>query len=151
MSTCHCDKLCSNACCVPLWITLDRLAKNKLSSGHNEHGVQFVSFGDGHACTDDRMVRPYNDVHDPAKLAELGAMALRARGFIVELLSDYYPRDQMSYGVVITWTNTSVDVRFDEWQNMTLPQFRSILARVMATPADESSREQCEKLIRGEQ
>jgi hypothetical protein len=32
-----------------------------------------------------------------------------------------------------------------------LPEFRALLARVMATPADESSREQCEKLIRGEQ
>lgn len=35
-------------------------------------------------------------------------------------------------------------------REMSLTQFRALLAQIMATPPDASSREQCERMIRGE-
>lgn len=70
----------------------------------------------------------------PEKLAELFAEAFRRTGLVVELMSNYYPRDQGSYGMVVTWTSKTVDVRQDEWIAMKLPQARATLKRILLLP-----------------
>lgn len=123
MTAYHCEKLCSGPCCAPLQWALE----------------EWSSFYDG------------------AKLAELGAMALRARGFAdtahfdddFALTSQFRIRVQDDGEIVcVVWriegTHKLQCVR------CTLPQFRALLARIMATSPDESSREQCERMIRGE-
>jgi hypothetical protein len=125
-----------------LRITLDRLAQGKLSTGHNEHGVQFVSFDRWHRCADDKMVQSYNDVHDPAKLAELWTTALRARGYAdanSSIVGKYiwigYRDDNGEY---LDFAISATDG---------LSNRRAQLLAFMVTPAEPSSKEQCELII----
>jgi hypothetical protein len=156
----HCDKLCSGTCCVPLRITLERLGAGKLSSGHNEYGVRFVSFGSGHMCTDDKMVHPYNNAHDPAKLAELMVMGLRARGLDVacdwsdrhDFYVAWWPNDPQ-YVDGTQWIHVRAkrygrfnDMPISEWDMATA---RAKLLAIMATSPNETSLGECERIIRG--
>jgi hypothetical protein len=125
-----------------LRITLDRLAQGKLSTGHNEYGVQFVSFARWHRCTDDKIVQSYNDVHDPAKLAKLWASALRSRG--------YTGADGSVDGNYIWIGYRGEDGEYLDFAISAtegLANRRAQLLAFMVTPAEPSSKEQCELII----
>lgn len=146
--TYHCDKLCSNACCAPLRWALDMCAT--IDAG------KIVA--QAHQLRSEKQLRlsAYNDVHDPAKLAELGAMALRARGFSVVVVAPDIQRWKAPNHLSIRWHNDEIGVYDDGLmtcliaESYTLAEFRALLARIMTTPPDASIREQCERLIRGD-
>jgi hypothetical protein len=97
---------------------------------------------------------------DSAKLAELLAMALRARGV------DAVSRRRADYGVkrldlvhaVVIWDQSQsaqgaalLDIDgYCVWKIVALSDIRNMLAAAMATPANTSSRDQCMRLVRGE-
>jgi hypothetical protein len=72
---------------------------------------------------------------DPAKLVELMAMALRARG-VHCIVAVYFGCDD---------TMIQIGDRV-----FTMPQARTMLAAIMATIADDFSKWQCERIIRNE-
>jgi hypothetical protein len=87
-------------------------------------------------------------LYNPAKLAELMAVGLLAREtvrvtVVVEL-------GQITVARWTGWGNESL-MQF-EWvrKDVSMPQARALLAAIMATPADESSRETCERIVREE-
>jgi hypothetical protein len=90
-------------------------------------------------------------VHNPAKLAELIVIALRARDIDAVGVDGENPGCRSAAFAV--WSNSDGVVIDDDackFHELTMPQARRILAAIMATPADVSSREQCERLIKGE-
>ena len=122
----HCDKLCSGACCASLQWALR--AQSLI-----DRGLPAALSG-----MSEQQATALYDVSDPVKLAELLAMALRARGVDV-VSADHH------------WTGSIVIVlRGDERIVLSMPQARTVLAAIMALPADESSREACERIIRGD-
>jgi hypothetical protein len=139
MSAYHCDKLCSGTCCAPL-----RWALN-------------CEYDDLPSCgCESALCQAQLAVDDPAKLAELGAMALRARGIdaiAVQANAENAAKvNAANPDFAIVWAKNGVFLtawKFD-WRTESASDIRALLARIMATPADESSREQCEGLIRGE-
>ena len=100
-------------------------------------------------------------VSDPAKLAELMAMGLRARGVdaVSRCRSDYGAKQLDLTHAVVIWDQsqtTTEAMLFDiygycTWKIVKMPDVRSMLARIMLTPADESSKSRVEALIRGEE
>jgi hypothetical protein len=92
------------------------------------------------AC--DRMRAAYAAIDDPAKLAELLAMALRARGSTWAAEAD----DDDAQNVLIYQERANGC----SYRSVPLSTARAALAAIMATPADPSSRERCERIIRGE-
>jgi hypothetical protein len=136
MSAYHCDKLCSKTCCAALRDAIDFANNSDLDE-----------ISRSWKRPKDKIAGLLFDVHDPAKLAQLMAMGLRARGI------DAGPINHDGWEIWPYKDKIIVDTTYmeDAMFFFALPEFRALLARVMATPADESSREQCEKLIRGEQ
>ncbi len=103
-------------------------------------------------------------IFDPAKLAELMASALRARGVAVELLPprarvDYDHHEDPPHGAcrVVAFMPDGFQHRVDiEWIPseglclcMLLPTARAKLLAIMQTTADPASRETCERILRG--
>jgi hypothetical protein len=120
--TYHCDKLCSGECCAPLRFAI---------RAHEQ--------SDYLACDTYAQDEAYRATDDPAKLAELMAMALLARG--VELL-----------GIAFCVVDGSIVVVASKWRRVrTMPQARAALLTIMALPADASSKPQCERIVRGDQ
>ncbi len=126
-TTFHCDKLCSNACCQWLNMWLGYVAANEKRWGMK--GCECPSCAAYHACL------------DPAKLAKLMAIALRAR--MPREWHIYGAGGDLGLGVCIEMENDFIDAR------TTLAQARAKLLAIMQTPADESSREACEQIVRG--
>ena len=92
---------------------------------------------------------------DPAKLAELMASALRARGLEMTIDTD---RDNVCISVL----NGDIVVEYEQqgerapgdWSGYSkvvfaLPTARTQLLAIMQTTADPSSRETCERILRG--
>jgi hypothetical protein len=148
-----CDKLCSGECCE--WL------QNALADPLDP---------DGCTCPE---CQAYDAVRSPAKLAELLAMALRARGLwaSIEAWNEgaYSPATQR---VEITkthyrlWADASSAHEVDhEWSQCVgdvcehyildidaeaMTKARAFVAAIVATPPEESSRGQCERIVRGE-
>ncbi len=132
MSAYHCGKLCDNACCAPLRWALDCEYDNLPSCGCESALYQAQLVAD-----------------DPAKLAELGVMALRVRGVDACVFGDdCFP---WQWGILATeqWIEI-LPHDVPERIIYSMPQFRALLARIITTPPDESSRDECERIIRGE-
>lgn len=151
-TTYHCDKLCSGECCAPLRYGLDRwmrapgFAANLCDIKDDEKGPNWPQ------QQHDALLA----LSDPAKLADLGAMALRARGFSVVVVAPDIQRWKAPNHLSIRWHDDEIGVYDDGLltclvaESYTLAEFRALVARTMATLANESSREQAERLIRGE-
>ena len=85
-----------------------------------------------------------NAIFDPVTLAAIMAEALRERGFAVSLGSIDAPVRVFAFA-------SSVTVDFEDSHNrMLMPKARVKLLAVMRTPADPSSREACERILKGE-
>jgi len=98
---------------------------------------------------------------DPAKLTELMMMALRARGF--DAACDWSDRHDF---YVAWWPNDPQYVDGTQWihvragsfgrfkglstNELDMPATRAKLLRIMRTPADETSRDECERIVRGD-
>jgi hypothetical protein len=79
---------------------------------------------------------------DPAKLAELLVLGGKVRGLKI-FGSNVFP----SHCGIFVLFATASGAPFR--RTLTIPEARALLAAIMATPADESSREQIEALFRG--
>ena len=150
MSAYHCDKLCSEPCCALLrWALTD---PDPLNNAELERHTIFEVSGvpDFMSCVATHKQKAAAAVHDPAKLTKLGAMALLARGIPsdTDFPATSLIEDPPTW--VIRANEDTIDiVRNDDITTMSLPEFRTLVARIMATPPDESSREQVEKMVRG--
>jgi len=144
MITFHCDKLCSGECCAPLRWALDKC----------EYAIVFERRKRA------REAAALIAIDDPAKLAALMAMALRSRGVDVAL---YDQRGmwtwQTQFAVYPCWITVQLDPEIHGVSvehtsghgfDMTPTQAHAMLVAIMATPADDSSRDACERIIRGE-
>ena len=123
MTTFHCDKLCMGECCTPL-----RWALN-------------CEYDDLPSCgCESALCQAQLAADDPAKLAELMVMAMRARGIEAQPLE---PRDGMCAFACACEGDAA------RWMRA-MPQARAATLAIMSTPADESSKGRVEALIRGE-
>jgi hypothetical protein len=92
---------------------------------------------------------------DPTKLAELLTLGVCSRGFAV---ADHFdderaPIDQLRVrvqGDTIAIVFRRKGTHRLACRTLTMSQLRAMIAAIVATPADESSSDTCEKLIRGE-
>lgn len=90
-------------------------------------------------------------VTDPARLAELMAMALRARGFDVPGPHEQSYWAQLVIDVLREWNQLRVELpENDSVLVLDMPTARTKLLAIMVTPPDESSREACKKILRGD-
>ena len=126
MTTFHCATLCSGPCCAPLLHMLTR----------SQSGVSMEPRKDTPVSIRCAIVA----VLDPVKLAELMALALRARGFGGAI----YVHEQELH---VCWSMTA-NCTTTQW--LTVPQARARLLRIMHTPADPTSRDECERILRGD-
>jgi hypothetical protein len=152
VTTFHCDKLCSGPCCAPLRFALPFV------DSHEIHHCRKWALGEYEACS---------AVNDPAKLAELMAMALRARGVNTDLDNDSWsvtivrhlvngvrisPRSWLlPSGVPHTTTtrrHATLSLPGREY-DFDMPEARAKLLAIMATSANETSRDECERILRG--
>lgn len=142
----HCDKLCSGGCCALL---ISRIIAAKL----RDEGIDV----DGNAVYRRRLLieRGHDAarletsaakcavvdaaIDDPARLVELISLAGAARGSKLKIVQSGF-RIQ-----VCEWSNGLVCVN-----DTSKDQAREKLLAIMRTPADPSSREACEKILRGE-
>lgn len=127
MTAFHCDKLCSGACCEWVRIWCDVMATRPVFATAVECPV-----GGCASCY------ARNALVDPAKLAELLVLAMRARGLDLHAF------------VAFDGERVVVANPLGHGPRLALPQARALLARIMATPPDESSRAQVEALYRCE-
>ena len=130
-TTFHCDKLCElfdeHAPRILPWII------ERANSGDEFAAYEVTSRSLKHAAI-------WDAVTDPAKLAELMALALRARGFGGAI----YVHEQELH---VCWSMTA-NCTTTQW--LTVPQARARLLRIMHTPADPTSRDECERILRGD-
>lgn len=150
----HCDKLCSCATCESLRWAIDYARRefgedDSLWMVYEKNGA-FRRF-------------PYKAailaaIHDPAKLAELLAMGLRARGWFVY---DADPGDALRLpAATIEVDEDVVHVElFADWEScrapahgspLSTPEVRVKLLAIMAIEPNESSREVVKAMMRGE-
>ncbi len=126
--TFHCDNLCSKgSCCSPLRYML-------LGSS----GPVYNPAWEGPSCWDAHLA-----IHDPAKLAELYALALRPRGLVdgnhIRITHWVHPITNKSM-IGIWWRSECVNADCD------LPTARAKLLAIMKTDPDESSRDACKHI-----
>ena len=131
----HCHKLCSCDTCAPVRLIIERL------DGQNEPTSRIGTRSE-YAAQD--------ALCDPAKLAELMVLALRARGFDV---GPFAVRGgttiqiwASNFGTIVVETN-GPDYSHT---SLTMLQTRAKLLAIMQTPPDESSRDACEQILKGE-
>ena len=127
----HCDKLCGGKCCAPLRYGL----ANRIHCRGKATGVAIIV---AHATMRDT----YQAIDDPAKLAELMASALRAR--MPQTWRIYGAGGDLGIGICVEMENNFIDAR------MTPAQARESLLTIMRMSADPSSREACERILRGD-
>jgi len=128
----HCDKLCLGECCAPLQWAL--------------HVQSLIDRGLPAALSgmSEQQATALYDVSDPAKLAELHAMGLRARGIDADVFP-WIPEDGTP------WTpRVHIRLAGNGIVRLELPEARTLLLAIMALPADDSSRGACERIVRGE-
>lgn len=136
----HCDKICSNACCEPLRLALDDA----------EHGPEFAAHMAEHpeALGTNAWQLALVEIHDPAKLAKLYVIALRARGFVDvnRIQITYYVHPIIKAPMIGIWWP-----RHCENADCDMPTARARLASIMKTDPVESSFAPCDRILRGEQ
>ena len=143
MTTFHCDKLCSGECCAHLIVALNAACIWNWTH-EKTHVCAFCALTE----TIDGVRHRFPGKHperlaaidaagDSAKLAELMATGLRERGLFV----------------VCAKVGTAIHVHLPQpiVYVLTVPQARALLACVMATPPDASSKALVEALVRGEE
>jgi len=121
-------------------------------------GVICYSAGTGHGKL--LKAEAFSQCNGPAKLAELLAMALRSRGHAVDAAhatAEKYDTDTLfligsySDSIIVNWfVRRDTHHAWKKRRVLTMPQARAALLAIMATPADKSSREECERIIGGE-
>ena len=141
MTTFHCDKLCSGECCFHLVKALALVLRDHVTCAH----IPNVARGDMFGATASMMAHAAID--DPAKLAELYVLALRARGFgdgeHVRITHWVHPMTKKPM-IGIWWRSECVNADCD------MSTARAKLLAIMNADPDESSREACEQILRGE-
>ncbi len=134
----HCDKLCSGECCAPLRSALE-FAKQYCDPDETRW---LVYQKNGWFLTRPWIVAPLDAIHNPAKLADLMAMGLRARGCagrgFIDIVGDAL--------VLRYWSEPRKRVK----REFSLSEARAATLAIMALPSDASSKSQCERIIRGE-
>lgn len=150
MSAFHCDKLCGCDACEPLVFALNIVASDPISA---------ANFATSKAPGDDNGLREWcavNALADPAKLAELMASALRARGLWKWSASMSIPTGAIMFDVI---ARVDGAIRCELWdcrkvrsfrRELSMVEFRTRLLAIMQTTANESSREACERILRGD-
>jgi len=132
----HCDKLRSGECCFHLLKALALVLRDHVTCAHIPNVARGDMFG---AATS---MAAHASIDDPAKLAELFVLAESARGDRYEFVVS---------GNTIEWCEWAKGKKrlltIEIW---TMAQAREKLLAIMHTPADLSSREACEKILRGE-
>lgn len=148
MTTFHCDKLCSCDTCAPLRSGLANRIHGPLSPQGRDDCPILKAFG-GTAIIDacDTMRAVYRATDDPAKLAELYALALRPRGLgdgeHIRITHWVHPVTNKQM-IGIWWRRECVNADCD------LPTARAKLLAIMQTSPDESSRDACNQILKGE-
>lgn len=148
MTTFHCDKLCSCDACAPIRWALSYVESVGKPLGSYAAGM----FRDSAKCT-----AAWWASRDPAKLAELMVMGLRARGLSVEVRRYGAHRWTRSTDVAIWYGYADNGLQLyvgdpigTTFCPVTLVEFCAKLLAVMQTSPNESSREACERILRGE-
>jgi len=132
----HCDKLCDGECCFHLLKALALVLRDHVTCAR----IPNVARGDMFGAT--ASMQAHAAVDDPAKLAELFVLAESARGDRYEFVVS---------GDTIEWCEWAKGKkRLLTIAIWTMAQAREKLLAIMHTPADLSSREACEKILRGE-
>ena len=135
--TFHCDKLCGGECCKKIRRML------RMSLGNTDQLATIANC----TCIECTILRA---LYNPAKRAELMAMALRARG--IDAAVERWQITQPPSDIVIWHDEQNIRIYGGRvWQvwrrSLSMAQARDILAAIMRTPADESSKSQCEQII----
>lgn len=143
MTTFHCDKLCSCNTCAPIRWAL------KLATQDIRRAEVFVQYPPQTGDTGELQFEyeAMCAILDPAKLAELMVMGLRARGIQISI------EDANEYGVSFLIWSAKHPVHgrpLPEQRWVSPAKVRSQVLAIMATPPDESSREACERILKGE-
>lgn len=134
----HCDKLCSGECCFRLLKALALVLRDHVACAH----IPNVARGDVFGAT--ASMQAHAAINDPAKIVELMAMGLRARGHhkaAGSIVGDY---------MWISYVDDGELYDFAMHVNSMEHRHKQLLA-IMHTTADPSSREACEKILRGNQ
>ena len=133
MNKWRCDKLCSDVCCA-----------DYVSALENPDGWQWID----HKCSG--LIAAYKDIDEPKTLAELMAMALRARG--IDAAVERWQITQPPSDIVIWHDEQNIRIYGGRvWQvwrrSLSMAQACASILAIMRTPADESSKSQCEQII----
>lgn len=154
MTTFHCDKLCSCDTCAPI-----RWALSYVESVGKPLGSYAAVC---HRDSAERLAAWFAS-RDPAKLAELTLLAMVARGWhsfddpgeymelpCVHVVSDVV--DSTPYVGIRLWWWEDLDKHVRRSLEMTfaIHKARAKLLAIMQTSPDESSRDACERILRGE-
>jgi len=144
----HCDNLCSCDTCAPTRWALSYVEGFRKPLGsyaavcHRESAAYLAA---------------WSASRDPAKLAELMAMGGESRGMVVlifplaarattaPILRDKATLVFYDVDAIHIYPSLSLTPRI-----LTLGQVRADLLAIMSTPANETSRNECERIIRGE-
>lgn len=152
MTKFHCDKLCGCGTCAPTRWALSYEEGFDKPLGSYTAGL----FRESAAYT-----AAWFASRDPAKLAELMASALRARGFDVHthrFLAECPDGSDSCDADVLIWQaehdgTMALDIGLGDdnaSRDMDATTFRAALLTITQTPPDESSRETCKRIIRGD-
>ena len=151
--TSHCDKLCSGECCSHLLKALALVLRDHVTCAH----IPNVARGDVFGAATSMVAHAAID--DPAKLAELMVMGLRARGIdaVFRRLSEHRTYGRTVPDVAIWDRSVTVpdaillDVKgYCIWRIIRAPDARAKLLAITQTEPSESSHESCERILRGE-
>jgi hypothetical protein len=142
VSSFHCDKLCSGECCAPL-----RWALSECDETSVRHCRRHWKPGEYHACL---------AVVDSAKLAELMAMALLGRGFARDGDRSVSADRRVCVGIHggLIWVGIG-DTEHKPFfmpkkaLSFAMPEARAATLAIMTTSASDSSRDACERIVRG--
>jgi len=150
----HCDKLCSDECCAVLrsrlamaqlrdaGIDVDKTAayRRKLLMERGHDAAKIEASAAKCAIVDAVIL-------DPAKLAELYVLALGARGFVngARLRITHWEHPTKKVQMIGIWSPRRCE-NFD----CDMPTARTRLLRIMSTPANGDSHDECKRVLRGE-
>jgi hypothetical protein len=125
----YCDKLCSGECCAPLrWALIAAL--NPPEDTATREAI-WIAYGEA-----------LEVINNPTKLAELLDVALNARGVESQALT---PKDGLCAVAYVASSDGEV-VRYMR----PIPEARGDLVAIIATPANKTSRDECERIVQGD-